>query len=1029
MLLASDNPLDGLDQLLTILKFQPDLLSGVPTAEIFGVLGPPLRQPRNPDVITLCLRCVKRLTLEDALAETVVTSFQAHKSIIESNPMDRCRILQLFSRICAQRRDLPGLIVRQFGASFLFMEFQSLPDRKKMITLTIIYQYAQLSPGLDLSPFFDALFNLIFATDQHLRALAVALLPSALKPAAVGPEDPRVAHGLLKLLRSAQDVSEIQGLLVAIRCHSAHFNHKSLYFTGLFECFEIFWGLCSQNWRLQLSLADVCVSVFPRPCHPILTHRLYWNPIREEHLVGFAQTCFSRILPMIMDPASDPLFVQGIVPCLAVFAEHFVGSLGSSVISRLSQISADPALAPAVATIVLSSTVDQTACHELVRVLLAAPGLPADLEQDLQNLGSNRSFSQIIQTLRQLHPGQAPESGTLEKLCFLIKPDTVIPSADAEFLRDFLLDLVIASEEHSLGPAFDPFAMIDIRVGAGASQRSFRFRGLMSPICLLHSVVDTPDFADIFDRLVAAHPEISSVIVPPDRGHIQSWIDSFSWNKLGQWSWVFDDPVVLHCRVKFQDSVLRHSGQLVRELLLRIPALDLLYDATWTLAIERDCSDMQPSPIRRPTIPDNRLAVVFNLLQILHANGPHLLMDNAGFRRFVRREFRNLAAICGMQSLITWLAVSHPFLFTFSERHFLLQTLGGQYKRLPEFGRAEPRKRPRNHVNVERDKIFEQGKLIIRKLSPAGIRFMVDFPAENSFGTGPTQEFFTILSTEFCRVSRGLWRNDNPGGHFASLWLGLFPSATADESLLFDLGILCATALRYDYTLNLPLNLAFFKLVCNKPVALAEVEPDYTGNLEDPGGLIGLQFIDPQTDLELKPGGADINVTEENVAEFCDLLITFTCGRFIKDTKIAAWTSGFAQVIDPMLLEMFSPFELATMLSGQDAELTSEYLRVHTMITGFEQRPDVLDSFFEIVAEMTSYQRSLLLKFITGSPKLPVGGIAGIEIVPRGADIEALQSASTCNKALKLPPYPSKDVIRKKLLTAIHEGNDYFGFS
>jgi E3 ubiquitin-protein ligase TRIP12 len=171
------------------------------------------------------------------------------------------------------------------------------------------------------------------------------------------------------------------------------------------------------------------------------------------------------------------------------------------------------------------------------------------------------------------------------------------------------------------------------------------------------------------------------------------------------------------------------------------------------------------------------------------------------------------------------------------------------------------------------------------------------------------------------------------------------------------------------------------------------------------------------------------------VGEYQDLVKSYTCGQFIKEHNIQAWVAGFSEVIDPLLLHMFSPYEIPQLLSGIEAVFTAEDLRQHAKITGFDERPDVIDNFFEVIKELTSYQQTLFIKFLTGSPKLPIGGFSRlknrVEILKRGNDVddESLPSALTCLSVLKLPLYSSKDIIRQKLFTAIHEGNDYFGFS
>jgi E3 ubiquitin-protein ligase TRIP12 len=120
-------------------------------------------------------------------------------------------------------------------------------------------------------------------------------------------------------------------------------------------------------------------------------------------------------------------------------------------------------------------------------------------------------------------------------------------------------------------------------------------------------------------------------------------------------------------------------------------------------------------------------------------------------------------------------------------------------------------------------------------------------------------------------------------------------------------------------------------------------------------------------------------------------------------------------------------------------------------------------SFRDLVSLMTSYDhtsRRDFLQFITGSPKLPIGGeftsawtcrcthkdmiyfrLLGfrglnppLTVVrkPHEAPLspdDYLPSVMTCVNYLKLPAYSSKEVLAAKLLTAMKEGGGSFHLS
>jgi hypothetical protein len=72
-------------------------------------------------------------------------------------------------------------------------------------------------------------------------------------------------------------------------------------------------------------------------------------------------------------------------------------------------------------------------------------------------------------------------------------------------------------------------------------------------------------------------------------------------------------------------------------------------------------------------------------------------------------------------------------------------------------------------------------------------------------------------------------------------------------------------------------------------------------------------------------------------------------------------------------------------LSGTEAEFTADDLRQHAKITGFDERPDVIDNFFDVIRELTSSQQTLFVKF-------PIGGFGQlknrVENLKRGSDVD-----------------------------------------
>ena len=95
----------------------------------------------------------------------------------------------------------------------------------------------------------------------------------------------------------------------------------------------------------------------------------------------------------------------------------------------------------------------------------------------------------------------------------------------------------------------------------------------------------------------------------------------------------------------------------------------------------------------------------------------------------------------------------------------------------------------------------------------------------------------------------------------------------------------------------------------------------------------------------------------------------------------------------------------------------------------------------EILASMDTNEQRSFLMFVTGSPRLPLGGLGGLEprlTVVKKVDsnrktqkqVDAmLPSASTCTNYLKLPEYSSREVTRERLLYSVKHGQHSFHLS
>jgi E3 ubiquitin-protein ligase NEDD4 len=67
--------------------------------------------------------------------------------------------------------------------------------------------------------------------------------------------------------------------------------------------------------------------------------------------------------------------------------------------------------------------------------------------------------------------------------------------------------------------------------------------------------------------------------------------------------------------------------------------------------------------------------------------------------------------------------------------------------------------------------------------------------------------------------------------------------------------------------------------------------------------------------VDLKPGGADLLVTEENKKEFVDLVVSYRISKRVRD-QFSAFMEGLLELIPRDLLTVFDERELELLIGG-----------------------------------------------------------------------------------------------------------------
>ncbi|XP_035278065.1 E3 ubiquitin-protein ligase TRIP12-like [Anguilla anguilla] len=405
----------------------------------------------------------------------------------------------------------------------------------------------------------------------------------------------------------------------------------------------------------------------------------------------------------------------------------------------------------------------------------------------------------------------------------------------------------------------------------------------------------------------------------------------------------------------------------------------------------------------------------------------------------------------------------------------------------------------RKKRTINREELLKQAESVMQDLGSSRAMLEIQYDNEVGTGLGPTLEFYALVSQELQRADLGLWRGEevalpNPkGGQEGTRYMfsprGLFvvpigrttkPAHIAKVKMKFRfLGKLIAKAVMDFRLLDLPLGLPFYKWLLRSEAFvtshdLKDVDPTVATSIQHLEDIIrqkrrleqdrsqtretlqqaleglsmngcsvedlGLDFTLPGfPNIELKKGGKDIPVTIHNLEEYLRLVVYWTLNEGVS-RQFESLREGFESVFPLHHLQYFYPEELDQLLCGSrthswDVKTLMECCRPDH---GYTHDSRAVRFLFEVLSSFDAEQQRLFLQFVTGSPRLPVGGFRSLNppltIVRKTFEStenpdDFLPSVMTCVNYLKLPDYSSADAMRLKLLLAAREGQQSFHLS
>ncbi|XP_078681334.1 E3 ubiquitin-protein ligase HACE1-like [Branchiostoma floridae x Branchiostoma belcheri] len=353
---------------------------------------------------------------------------------------------------------------------------------------------------------------------------------------------------------------------------------------------------------------------------------------------------------------------------------------------------------------------------------------------------------------------------------------------------------------------------------------------------------------------------------------------------------------------------------------------------------------------------------------------------------------------------------------------------------------------------INREQVFDSSCKIVTKMNSEKLKenIAVKFSGEEGMGQGVVREWFDILSKEILNPDYALFTMSADGSTFQP---NSNSAVNPDHLNYFRFaGGIMGLALYHRQLLNVYFTRSFYKHILGIPVNyhdVASIDPEYAKNLQwildhDISDL-GLELtFSVETDVfgameevELKPDGKNIQVTEANKAEYVQLVTELRMTRAIQP-QINAFLQGFHAFIPCSLVQLFDEYELELMLSGLPEVDVEDFERNTDYNSGYTADCPVIKWFWETVRDFPQQERVLLLQFVTGSSRVPHGGFAylpggsgmqKITISPVTYTPNLLPTASTCINLLKLPEYRSREELRERLKVALQHGSLGYGMA
>jgi len=352
---------------------------------------------------------------------------------------------------------------------------------------------------------------------------------------------------------------------------------------------------------------------------------------------------------------------------------------------------------------------------------------------------------------------------------------------------------------------------------------------------------------------------------------------------------------------------------------------------------------------------------------------------------------------------------------------------------------------------VHRNQIFQDSFNKLRHKSPEEMRGKLNIAFSNEEGIdagGVTREWFSVMAREMFNPNYALFKPTHDGATFQP---NPISAVNQDHLDYFKfVGRVIGKAIADGQLMDVFFTRSFYKHILGIPVNnqdMQSIDPEYYKNftqilnydLETLGLEMNfetdVEYFGRKDTYELKPGGKNIAVTEDNKREYVSLMCKYKMTSAIKD-QIRNFLLGFHDLVPAQLISIFNENELELLISGMP-EIDLKDLRNNTEYVQFKAGDEQITWFWNVLNSFTAEEKAMFLQFVTGTSKVPLEGFKGLQgmrgvqkfnIHKAHTGEHSLPCSHTCFNQLDLPVYTSEEQTKEKLMLAFREGHEGFSF-